>query len=221
MDWPTPTLFVVAAVLFIALLVVLIVVSVRRERERHRRIRYWVARHGWTIVTRPVVDWEARLPGQNRRGVSLLVHGMMHGRVVAVAEYSYTTESMSDSQGNRSTTTHYLIVTAVRLDVPYPPIAVESRGALSRLGRAMFGDNATAIGDDEFDRRFRVRTRSPAMAQNLLGPALVAEHLAGRVPPWSLASQDLLSWQAGQIGDPRQIATLAARLLRVAQLFGR
>jgi hypothetical protein len=162
----------------------------------------------------------ARLPGRNRRGVSLLISGVVSGRPVSVAEYSYRTSSRN-SDGTDSTTTHHYIVTGVRLDTQYAPIAVVSRGALSRLGRNVFGDNAAATGHDGFDREFRVDTKDPALARTLLGPALIAEHLADRVPDWSLAGLDLLTWQPGQIKDPDQIATLAARLVRVTELMGR
>lgn len=116
---------------------------------------------------------------------------------------------------------HRYLVTAVRLTASYPPLAVQPRGGLSRLGRAMFGDNAAATGYDTFDRQFRVHTRDPAYARTLVGLALIAEHLAGRVPEWSLAGYDLLAWQSGHLSDPHQIPTLAARLVRVAELLGR
>jgi hypothetical protein len=125
------------------------------------------------------VDWAKRLPNASGR-VSLLLSGVAYGRQVGVAEYSYTLESMADSKGSRSSTTYHFVVTVVWLDVVYPPLAVESRGALSRLGRAVFGDNAAATGHDAFDRRYRVRTRDPSLARSLLGPALIAAHLAVR-----------------------------------------
>jgi hypothetical protein len=116
----------------VVVLIVMGVMGVRRERERQQRIRRWAVHHGWTITERPVVDWIARLPGHNRRGVSMLVSGMCNDRHVSVAEYSYTTKStsMADSDGRRTTTTttHHLIVTAVRLDVPYPPLISPATG---------------------------------------------------------------------------------------------
>jgi hypothetical protein len=204
----------------VAALAALVVTSVRAERRRRERIRQWAARNGWTVTERPAVDWGTRLPGGNRRGVSLLVSGVVSGWPVGVAEYSYQTTS-SDSDGSSSTTTHRYTVTVVRLAVSYPPLAVVSRGALSRLGRAVFGDKAAATGHDAFDRQFRVQARDPALARTLLGPALIAEHLAGRVPAWSLAGRDLLTWRSGWIKEPDQIATLAAPLVRVAELLGR
>lgn len=221
MDGLAVPLFVLAGIGVVALLVVLIVAGARRERERQGRIRGWAAHHGWTVTSRPVVQWASRLPGQHRRGVSLMVSGMAHGWHVGVAEYSYTTESMADSHGSRSTTTHYLLVTAVRLAASYPPIAVHPRGGLSRLGRTMFGDNAAATGHDAFDRQFRVRTKDPRLSRTLLGPALITEHLAGRVPEWNLAGYDLLSWRSGHLKDPQQIPELVTPLLRVAGLLGR
>jgi len=61
------------------------------------------------------------------------------------------------------------------------------RRALSRLNRAMFGPDVTATGHDTFDRQSRVHTTEPALVQTLLGPELISEHLAGRVPLWDLA----------------------------------
>lgn len=225
----------VVVALIITLIITLITAVVRAERKRQERIRQWAAHHGWTVQKWPTGDWgmgygtakrrgssswAARLPGKNRHGVSLLVSGVVSGRLVGVAEYSYETTS-SDSDGSSSKTTHHYIVTAVRLDALYPPIAVVPRGALSRLGRTMFGDNAAATGHEAFDRQFRVDTKDPALARALLGPALIGEHLAGRVSAWSLAGSDLLAWRPGSIKDPDQIAALVIPLVRVAEFLGR
>jgi hypothetical protein len=216
---PVALLVGAGCVLLVALVVVLVVVSARRERERLRRVRAWAGRHGWTVVPVPAVDWP-QLPGSRRRRVSLLLSGTVGGWPVAVAEYSYETESMADSDGRRSTTTHRLVVTAVRLPVRHAAVAVEPRGAVSRLGRRLFGDGSAATGDEAFDRRFRVRAADPAAARWLVGPALIAEHLAGRVPTWSLAGTELLSWRPGQLDDPEAVPPLAAGLVRVANLLG-
>jgi hypothetical protein len=194
----------------------------RSGSKRVERIRQWAAGRGWTVTERPAVEWAVRLPGEklpgeNRRGVSLLVSGMVDGWAVGVADYSY------EEQTNDGPVTYHFVVTSVRLDEPYPPLAVRPRGALarSRLGRAVFGADATATGHEAFDRKFRVQIEDPAPARTLLGPKLIAEHLAGRAPAWSLDGQDLLTWQAGRIKDPDQIPALASRLVRVAELLGR
>jgi hypothetical protein len=191
-----------------AFLVWVTVAGGRAERWRLERIRLWAASNGWTVTERPAVDWAARL---GTGDVDVLVSGTASGRPVGVAEFTW--------KGGEDSTT-YLVVT-VRLDVAYPPLGVVSRGALSRLGRKVFGDDATATGHGAFDRQFRVQTGNPALARTLLGPALIAEHLAGRIPTWSLAGQDLLTWEYGQIEDPNKIVALAAPLVRVAELLDR
>ena len=88
-------------------------------------------------------------------------------------------------------------------------------------GQAIFGENAAATGHPDFDRQFRVKTKDLATSCALLGPALIAEHLTGQIPAWSLAGQDLLAWQEGKISDPSRIEALrAAGLVRVATLIG-
>lgn len=219
MDALVPALVVVACLAVVVVIAVLIVVGVRREKERQRRIRDWARGHGWTVTTRPTVDWSAQLPGRLGK-VTTLVSNVISGRPVAVGEYSYTSES-SNSDGSTSRTTHYYLVSAVRLDAAYPPVAVHARGALSRLGRTLWGDNPAASGDETFDRQFQILTKDPDLARSLIGPALIAEHVAGRVPEWSLTGSDLLTWQPGHIDDPTRIPMLVSPLLRVAQLLGR
>jgi hypothetical protein len=215
--FPTFGLFFVVV---LGLVAVLIVVAVRRERARRRLIEGWALRNGWGVVRNPRVAWTARLPGGNRRGVSLLVHGTLHGRPVVVADYSYTTTTGAGDSS--STTTHRFLVVAVGLPVPYPELAVVRRGPVSRLGRALFGEGATEIGVADFDRDFRVRTAHAELSRPLVGPVLVKEHLAGLLPEWSVAGHDLLTWRPGErITDPELIPAVAAPLVRVAELLGR
>jgi hypothetical protein len=221
-DNPVPVLIALGCAAFVALIVVLIVFSVRRERQRQARIRQWAASRGWTVTTKPRgIEWTSLLPGRNRRGVSLLLSGIQYGRPVAIAEYSYTVTTSTGSSGGSTTVTYNFIVTVVRLPTWYPPVAVQPRGAMSKLGRAIFGDNAAATGHEEFDRQFRVQTKDPAASRALVGPALIGEHLAGRLPAWSLAGSDLLTWQQGPIKDPSQLETVAVPVLRIADLLGR
>jgi hypothetical protein len=145
------------------------------------------------------------MPGRGRRGVSLILSGLVHGYTVSVAEYSYT-------QTSTSTT---------RLPPPGPPVEVAARHGLSKLGRALFGDRPTALGYEPFDRVFRIAAKDPAAARQLVGPVLAGEHIAGRVPPWSLRGVELLTYQSGHLTDPARVPDLAAPLVRVATLLGR
>jgi hypothetical protein len=204
------------------------VAAVRRERERREALRGWAARHGWAYAERPATDWAPRLPGRNPRGVSLMLSGVLDGHPVAVAEYSYTETSTStrhnaDGTSTTSTnsTTHHFVVTAVRLASPGPTVAVQPRHALSKLGRTLFGDRPTALGYEPFDKAFRIVAEDPDAARRVVGPVLAGEHLAGRVPTWSLHGTELLTYRSGRITDPDQVAGLAAPLVRVAALLGR
>ncbi|GIJ47281.1 hypothetical protein Val02_41670 [Virgisporangium aliadipatigenens] len=212
------TVFGVVIAAALALVVVSVILNSHRERRRHDALRVWAKHHGWYLREQPPVDWADRLPGRNPRGVSLSVHGTVDGRTVTVAEYSYTTSS-TDAHGNSTSETHRFVVTAVRLPTMYPTLSIERRSGLSKLGRAVFGDAATAIGDERFDRMYRIRTVVPVQVHSVLSPALVSEHIAGRVPVWSVQGTELLSYRKGRIEAPEQIPALAAPLVRVAELL--
>jgi hypothetical protein len=223
-----PALIAAGCVLLIVLIVVAIVVSARQERKRREALRAWAGRHGWTYVERPATDWPSRLPGRNRRGVSLVLSGVMGGYPVSVADYSYTTTSTSTSHGasgspstSTSSTTYHYVVVVVRLPRPGPSVEVQPRHGLSKLGRAIFGEAKTALGYEPFDRAFRISAKDPAAARRLVGPSLAGQHLAGQVPPWSLYGVELLTYQRGRLGDPARIPGLVAPLVRVATLLGR
>ncbi len=201
--------------LLLGSVVIFAIVNVQRERKRQDRIAQWAAEHCWSITKKPAVSWARQLPDRNGT-VRLLVCAPIGGFTVGVAEYTYTTSSGSDSS---STTTRHLLVTTIRLPDRYSAIAVVRRGVLSQLGREMLGDTAFATGNAGFDERFRIDTRHPDLARALVGPALIAEHLAEHIPTWSLADHDLLTWQKGKIRDPEQIPALVEPLMRVAQLL--
>ncbi|WP_040815544.1 hypothetical protein [Nocardia concava] len=216
-----------AAIFFVALLavpvlllIVFIPIAIHAERERKERIRGWAAAHGWMFRERSTAAFTARLPGRNRHGLGVTVTGQLGGRWVTVAEYSYqTTSGSGDSQ---STTTHHYIVALVLLDRPHPPLAVRQRGLVSQFGRALFGDKPTATGNVLFDAKFRIDAADPGHAKAMVGPNLVAAHIAGAVPQWSLVGNELLTYTSvsGKLKDPEQIPWYAGQLLHVADLLG-
>ena len=207
----------------IALIVVAAVVAARRERERREALRLWAKRHGWQVVERPQFDWGRRMPGKNRRGVSLALFGTLGGRPVGIGDYSYTTTSTStDANGASQTTTtthHHVVVVVVRLRMPRPSVAVHKRGGGSKLWRSLFGDRATAIGYEAFDSAYRVNAPDPSLVRAVIGGALVAEHVAGWLPDWSVEGDELLTFVQGRIGAPESIPAQLGPLLRVADLI--
>jgi hypothetical protein len=216
------------AVVFVVLVVAALVWKASRQRRRRERLVEWAARHGWEFTPTPAVDWASRLPGRNKRGVSLALSATIGRHPVSVGEYSYTeTQVSTSSDGTGGTTTsttshtHQFVVLVVRLDQSYQPVAVQPRSGLSRLGRRLGRDDPNATGDDRFDRRFKVHASDPAYARQLIGPGLVAEHLTGTVPPWNLYGTELLAYRPGRLDRPEQVPALVAPLIRVADLLGR
>ncbi|MEH1130656.1 hypothetical protein [Micromonospora sp. CPCC 206061] len=228
MDQLVPVMIGLGLVLLIAFVVVATVLGVRHERRRRAALRDWARRHGWRYVEEPRVDWMSRMPGTSRRRVTLALTGVLNGREVTVADYSYIRSSTSTTTGadghsstSTSSTTHHFVVVVVSLPEPGPTLAVERRGGLSKLGRAILGDKPTALGDEQFDSKFRLTGPDPDTIRRYVGPALVAEHIAGRVPPWSLYGSQLLTYYEGSIDDPERIPAFAEPLVRVAHLLGR
>ncbi|BCJ56429.1 hypothetical protein Asp14428_79040 [Actinoplanes sp. NBRC 14428] len=162
---------VAGLLLCVAVVVVLVVLAAvvgrRRERERREALQGWAAAHGWMLVPNPAVDWSSRLPGRNRRGVTLALTGPLWGRRASVADYSYTeTTSTSTPDGNGGTThgtrstTHHYTVLVVHLDRPSAYVGIQPRGILSKWGRALFGAGST-LGHERFDHDFRVVGNRP------------------------------------------------------------
>lgn len=212
--------FIAPVAFVVVVAVVLIPIAIRSERRRRQRFENWAAAHGWTYALRPRADWAARMPGHSRRSVGIALTGGLGGRWVTVADYSYQTSS-SSGDGSSSTTTHHFIAVVVFLDRPHPRTAVVDRGPLSKLGRSLFGDKPTATADPLFDARFRITADDPDYARWLIGPPLIAAHLTGTIPTWSVAGNELLAFQHGHLRNPESVPDLAAPLLRVADLLGR
>ncbi|UQU68108.1 hypothetical protein COUCH_18280 [Couchioplanes caeruleus] len=208
----------------VALVVVAVVAGRRRERDRREVLHRWAAAHGWTVVPDPAVDWSTRLPGRNRRGVTLALTGPLWGRRASVADYSHTettSTTTSDGQGGTThgtqSTTHHYTVLVVHVDRPSPYVGVQPRGTLSKWGRALFG-TGTALGHEQFDKHFQV-VGEPGASPYPLNAALLAAHVAGTVPVWTLQGTDLLAMTTGRLRDPATIPQLLGPLYRVADLL--
>ncbi|WP_329110432.1 hypothetical protein OG792_15885 [Micromonospora sp. NBC_01699] len=216
-----------AVVALLALLVVLVGLARQRGRRRRDTLRRWAARNNWVYVPPPAVDWAARLPGGNRTGVTVAVSGVVAGQRVSVAEYHHTethTGTGSDGMGGTTSTTsshsHPYVVVVVHLEHPYPSVEVSPRGPAAKVGRALLGGGSVVTGDPDFDRAFRV-DGDPMAVRWVLTPALVAAHVAGSVPPWSLHGSELITHLPGRLDPVDRIPALAEPLTRVAAMLPR
>lgn len=206
-------------VLAIAGVVVAAVFAARAERRRKERLAAWASDSFWTYQVRPANNWAPLLPGHNKQGVTLALSGVVAGRTVSVAEYHYTTSS-TDAEGRSSSTTHHYVVVAMGLPRPYPPMSVAARGALSKLGRSLFGEGKAATGNAAFDERFKISTRYPDEARRVVGPRLMAAHLANQVPAWAVSGDLLVYHFPGRITDPARVPGWAATAVAIADLLG-
>jgi hypothetical protein len=213
---------------FIALAILLGVLNVRQSRSRAAALNDWALRNEWKVAPWPAVAWGGRMPGHNQQGVSLAVSGQLHGRAVTIAEYYYATTSTSPTGAVGETgamatrperRTHRYVLMVVRLRRTYPSIGVYRRGALSKLGRSLLGDKSTALGQEEFDRVFRVTADQPGLVSTVLSRDLVAAHVAGRLPDWSIEGKELLTYREGRLDDPTTIPAAFGPLLLVADLL--
>jgi hypothetical protein len=208
----------ILCLLVVALTIAAVIAGRRRERRRTDRLQAWARQNGWTVIPHPAVHWGARLPGGNRRGVTVAVSGAVSGRPVSVAEYVATvaqTTSAPDGMGgtttSTTTTTHHYTAAVAALSRPMPYVAVERRGRVSRLARAVLGPGETASGNADFDRAFRIRTAEPAGVRRWCTPALIDAHLRGQMPDWSVTGTEVLTFRAGRL-DPSTIPDEAARI---------
>jgi hypothetical protein len=212
---------------------------------RHRRwtlLRQWARANDWTLVARPVVDWGARLPGGDKHGVTLALtgeiggeHGVtpvlagatgdqravppalaggVGGRRTSVGEYSF--EESAHTPAGTTTTTHEFVVPVLHLDRPSGYLGVLPCDVLERWGQSLFGAGAP-IGVDDFDAAYRV-VGDPVRGAYEIGPELVAAHVAGVAPPWTLYGTELVTWRPGRI-DPAHLGEQVGPLHLVARLL--
>jgi hypothetical protein len=193
----------VVCVLLFALTVLAVVAGRRARRRRWERTRQWAREHGWQATQQPNVDWWRRLPGANPRGVTLLLAGVVRGRPVHVAQYEITdttvTTNADGSTATGSNTRQYTVVVAA-LRTVLPDIAVEPRGALSRLKNRAAGPGTAGTGDAQFDHEFRIRTSAPQAVARWCTPQVRAAHASGHVlVPWTAQGRELLHFARGPV----------------------
>jgi hypothetical protein len=201
-------------VVFATITAISAVHTARRNRRTHDRQQQWADQHGWTLTRHPTVGWGRQLPGGNKHGVSHCFSTVLHGRPVAVAEYSVT-----DAGDGTSINTHYHVVTVATLGREFPAASVEPRGPVSRLRHGLLGSGETVTGNPHFDRAFRIRTATPGAPTAWLSPELAAAQLTGRVPAsWSVRGNELLCHHPGRL-EPHDVPAEAAVILPLADLL--
>jgi hypothetical protein len=209
-----PELIVVIVVIVLILFAVLGAAAREQDRRYRRGLRGWAAACGWAYCGNggewtPLLyrgELAALLPrGDRGRGVELQLDGTRQGRPVTVAHYWYKTTSTnrdSDGRSSESTSTHALAVIVVRLAARYPAAELQRRGLGLGWGlaasRAAGRQPANLTGNEEFDRRYRIRTEAPG-GSALVTPQVISAYLASDLPLWQLSDDQLVITRPGAI----------------------
>jgi hypothetical protein len=188
----------------------------RAEQKRRQLLQGFAASSGWTYTARDD-SWTARFDGgpfgqgDHHRADNVLTG--RHGQRDMVAfDYSFQTHS-NDSKGNRSTTTHRFTVCALRLPAYLPELELSPESLLTRVANAV-GYADVELESEDFNRRYRVSTRNPKFAYDVLNPRTMTALLARRPLHLRITGADALCWENGRL----QPAGLLERLSTLALL---
>jgi hypothetical protein len=220
----------------------------RTDRQNEAMLEQWAVQNRWGISRNASLPFEVGGPDDGQGSATILLHTTVNGRPVAVADYwyrrwhnSWDSEAAAHRQMIRRT------VTTVRLPRSYPRMSVKVRtggggwgafnavmcaigrasdpvgSALGDLQQRILGPKTTgvSVGYAPFDDEFEIQAGDPDLARRLIGRALVDEHVAGRVPTWTVQGSDLYTLQGSSPIVPEEIPGTLSSLLRVADLLGR
>lgn len=187
----TSGLFVVV----LALVPVVGVLGLVLAQRRRRLLTAWAARNGWQYAgTAPALTerWQ-NAPfgiGSSRRATEVLT-GIWQGRSATSFRYRYTS-----SDGDRRTvhTFHVLFLT---LPAYLPTLELTPEGLGARLAKAVGGQDLEFELED-FNRAWRVTSRMPRFASDVVHPRLMERLLRpGSRANIRIEGTDILTWSAG------------------------
>ncbi|MDQ6648714.1 MAG: hypothetical protein M3Z02_01110 [Actinomycetota bacterium] len=205
-------LLVLGAALAIGFVVYNYVVAQRRREA----LQVFAMSRRWTYRAaddRYATRWSGQpfADGTNRRARNVIT-GTTGGFPVVAFDYSYETES-TDSDGDRSRTTHRYAVTALVMPGYLPRLSVTPESALSRVGAAL-GAADIELESEAFNRRFRVTCPDRKFASDALVPRTMELLLARSPLHWRMEGSEILCWEVGS-HTPVQILERASTLAAV------
>lgn len=163
---------------------------------RRRNVEALLSKHGWSRVPEDptLVDrWRGAPFGQgtNPRATNV-ISGAYRGHAVLAFDYSY--ERRHPAGG---TVRDVYAVFVVRLPRAVPSLELTPQGLADR-GQRLLGQADVTVGDEEFDRAFRIRCHD-AGAAALLRPELRRRLLQGGRRPYRFVGDAVLTWELGPI----------------------
>ena len=186
-----PALFVLAMLLVPALGVVALML----QRRRVRRLTAWAALNGWeyrSSAPRLTECWQGRPfgVGTSRRATEVL-SGTWQGRPATSFQYRYTEKSGENRE------THTFHVLTLTLPAFLPTLELTPEGLGTRLARAIGGQDLQFESED-FNRAWRVTSRMPRFASDIVHPRLMERLLRpGSRTNLRIEGTEILTWSAG------------------------
>ena len=204
--------FVVVVIVLVGLVAYL---TYLRNKKRREAFAAWAGGRGWTYVAEDnsVIGRFDGTPfgrGDHQRAHNV-VTGMRDGRPIVAFDYSYQTHS-TDSNGNRTTTTHRYNVMSIGLPAHLPTLEVCRESVLNKVGRAL-GFRDIEFENEEFNRRFNISCKDRKFASDVLHPRMMQWLLDNEGPGWRMDRADLVCWDSGRISPEvvdRQLGYLDA-----------
>ena len=151
--------------------------------------------------------------GRVHRPGAFALYGVVAGRPVAIAECFLSTQNTAKQEPEP------FVLLMAGLRKPVPTIAVHQRLDWERTERRLALDRPTFVGDDAFDQEYRVVAPDPAAARAAIGPALIAAHVAGKLPDWSVRGTEVLTYRAGNVGMLTSIPNQFTSVMLIADLI--
>ena len=180
----------------------------QQEQKRRELLFQWCTNSGYTFA-REDDQWCQRWQGTpfgegDHRRATNVVTGTLHDMPFVAFDYKYQTHS-SDSNGNRTTTTHRYGVAALQLSAYLPRLQVTPENVFTRIGSA-FGIEDIELESEDFNRRFRVHANDRKFASDVLTPRTMEALLRQPDLSWRFDGSDIVGWTDGRITPPTVLA---------------
>jgi hypothetical protein len=191
--------------------------SYEAEQKRRRLLQGYAQSSGWTYTARDD-SWSERFEGTpfgqgDHRRVENILAGRYGARDMVAFDYSFQTHS-TDGKGNRTTTTHRSMVTALRLPAYLPELELSPESVLTRVANAVgFAD--VELESEDFNRRYRVSARDTKFAYDVLNPRTMTALLARRPLHLRIRGADALCWANGRLRPAELLEHLSTLALLV------
>ncbi|GAB3476880.1 hypothetical protein [Nocardiopsis coralliicola] len=209
------TLIPLVVIATVAIAVIAMAASSAALDKRIKELTAWADEHGWRFEERrpDLVGYFSGTPfdkGSNPTA-GLALTGTHRGHRVLAYEHTYTTVQSTGQTTTRKT--HRFHITALATPVSTPTLQIKEE----HFGHTLLnlvGLHDLRLGDDDFDRAFRIETTDDDFTRAVLDADLrawlLATPAAGHLP-LRFTGDHLITWEATRL-HPDRVRTVADRL---------